>query len=304
MGLLAIIWGSSFLLIKFALEDLTPLQIVGGRILLGAATLGAIARARGLRLTRDAGTWAGVAFMAIVANVVPFTLITWGEERISSGLAAILNSATPLFTVALAAAFLPAERSSPRRLLGITLGFGGVVIIVGPGGRPGELTGQLAVLLAAASYGVGFVFARKYLSGRAQSPLTIPAGQLFVASAVMVPLVGVDASITAPAFASGSLLSVIALGVFGTGIAFYLYYRLVADVGATTASFVTYLLPVVGATLGWVVLGERLGGNEVLGAALVILGITVAERARTRSPRNGDTGEEPELSYDGNRQAS
>jgi drug/metabolite transporter (DMT)-like permease len=280
MGLLAAIWGSSFLLIKFALADLSPLQIVGGRIVLGALTLAVIVRARSLRLPRDATTWAGLAFMAIVANVLPFTLITWGEERISSGLTAILNSATPLFTVAFAAALLPAERSSLRRLAGIALGFGGVVLIVGLGGRPGRITEQLAVLLAAASYGAGFVFARKYLSGRTQDPLTIPAGQLVVAAGVMIPLVGVEAGLRPPPYGLSSALSVVVLGVFGTGIAFYLYYRLVADVGATTASFVTYLLPVVGATLGWLVRGERLGGTELLGAALVIAGITIAERAK------------------------
>jgi drug/metabolite transporter (DMT)-like permease len=289
--LLAAIWGSSFLLIKLGLEGFTPIQVVEGRIVVAALVLLALLLTRGVRL--PAGVWPSLVLMAVVANIIPFLLITWGEEHISSSLAAILNSTTPLFTALLANVFLHTEKLTPLRAIGILVGFAGVGVIVG-GGEQGSLGGQLAVILASASYGVGFVYARRHLVGRAGTPLRLSAGQLSVAAIIFLPVAAVDAGVTPPDFGAKATLSVLALGAVGTGLAYLLYYRLIEDVGATSASFVTYLIPIFGAVLGWAILDERIGWNVVAGAALVLGGIALAEHG-VRRRRAGDleTAEAP-----------
>ncbi|MFN2489088.1 MAG: DMT family transporter [Actinomycetota bacterium] len=277
-------WGSSFLLIKVAVEAFSPLQIVFGRVLLGAAVLLVLVAASGLRLASEASTWKQLTVMGTVSNIIPFALITWGEQRITSGLAAILNSTTPLFTATIAAMFLPGETLKATRVAGIALGFVGVAVIVGVGAEGGEAVGQLAVVAASLSYGVGFVYARHRLTGRTLSPLELSAGQLVAASALALPLAALDTVVHEPAFTPIATIAVAALGMLGTGIAYTLYYRLVQDVGPTSASFVTYLLPIFGVALGRLVLDERLGWNTALGALLVIAGIVLAERAG-RAPR-------------------
>jgi drug/metabolite transporter (DMT)-like permease len=285
--LLSVMWGASFLFIKVGLEDFHPWQIVAGRLVLGALVLVTMLRARGLHLPRERSTWAALVFMAIVANLVPFSLITWGEESISSSLAAILNSTTPLFTATIASLALPGERLTRLRTAGILLGFIGVGVIVGIDVDSGnDLLGELAVVLASASYAVGFVFARRRLVERGESSLTLSAGQLLVASGIAI-FPAAWATGTSPAApGSGALAAVFMLGVFGTGFAYVLYYRLVTDVGATSASFVTYLLPIFGVVLGSVFLDERIGWNTVAGAALVFMGIWIAERGARKPPHH------------------
>jgi drug/metabolite transporter (DMT)-like permease len=277
--LLGAIWGSSFLLIKLGLEGFSPIQVVEGRIVVAALVLLALLFARGVRL--PSGVWPSLALMAVVANIIPFLLITWGEEHISSSLAAILNSTTPLFTALLANVFLHTEKLTALRAVGILVGFAGVGVIVG-GGEQGSLGGQLAVVLASAAYGIGFVYARRHLVGRAGTPLRLSAGQLSVAAIIFLPIAAVDTGVAAPDFGAKATISVLALGAVGTGLAYLLYYRLIEDVGATTASFVTYLIPIFGAVLGWAILDERIGWNVVAGAALVLGGIALAEHAARR----------------------
>ena len=280
--LLGAIWGSSFLLMKVALDAFSPVQLVAGRIVTGAVTLSALLLILKVKLPREPRVWLLLAFMGLVANLAPFLLIAWGQQHITSAMAAILNSTTPLFTAFFAGLALPDERMTSLRALGIAIGFVGVGVIVGTD-TGGSLGGQLLIVSAAALYGVGFVFSRRNLAGRGASPLALPAGQLIVSSVVVVPLAVWDSVVfEAPRFGVVESASVLALGALGTGVAFYLYYRLIEDVGATSASFVTYLIPVFGVFLGWLVLGERIGPNAVLGAAIVIGGITLAERGARR----------------------
>ena len=276
--LLGVIWGSSFLFIKLALESLSPIQIVTGRLVLAAAVLGVLVAARRIGLPGGTGTWKALGVMAVVANIVPFLLITWGQERITSSLTAILNSTTPLFTAVIASLVLPGERFTPLRFAGIVLGFVGVGVIVGIDAAGSSITGELAIVLASLSYGIGFVYARRRLTGRADSPLRLSAGQFLVSSALVLPLLALDLTANTPTFGAVATLSVLALGIMGTGFAYLLYYRLIEDVGATTASFVTYLIPIVGVVLGRVFLGERLGWNALAGAVMVVGGIALAER--------------------------
>ena len=279
---LGAIWGSSFLLIKLALEGFAPLQIVAVRLVLGAGVLILLLRAGGRGLPRGGETWRALAVMAVVGNILPFFLIAWGEERIDSGLAAILNSTTPLFTAVLAAALLQSERSGAVRSAGILLGFAGVTTIVGIDAEAGSLIGELAVVIASLSYAVGFVYARLRLTHREHSPLELSAAQLLLGTAVMIPIASASLPAHVPALDPIPLLAIGALGAGGTGVVYIIYYRLIHDVGATTASFVTYLIPIFGVFLGWIVLDERLGWNALVGAVMIIAGIAVAEAGKAR----------------------
>jgi len=279
--LLGAIWGSSFLLIKIALHDMSPLEIVGGRVAVGALVLVVLIRMRGLSLPDTATMWRSLAVLAIVSNVIPFGLITWGEEHISSSLAAILNSTTPLFTAGIAAVVIPEQRMTVLRAIGIVLGFVGVGVIVGLDAG-GNAAGQFAVLIAAASYGVGLVYTSRRVSGRI-TPLSASTAQLLLATLFMLVPAGVDAATSPPALAFDSAAAVFVLGAFGTGIAYVLFFRLIHDVGPTSASFVTYLIPLFGVVLGRVFLDEPLGWNALVGGLLVIAGIGVSEHAARRA---------------------
>lgn len=279
LTLLASIWGSSFLLIKIALEDLSPVQIVLVRVVVGAAVLYAFTRYKRVALPpRD--LWPALAIMGVFSNLIPFALIGWGEERIASSMAAILNSTVPLFTAMLAAIFLAGERATLLRAAGILVGFLGVGVIVGLESSGGTL-GKLAVVLAALSYAVGLVYTRSKASGRA-APLSLSAGQLIVSSVMVAPLAAVDIVWHPPSFGFASATSSLVLGALGTGVAYVLFFRLIQDVGATSASFVTYLIPVTGVVLGTVFLDESLGWNTYVGAIIVIVGIAIAEWATRR----------------------
>ena len=283
--LLALIWGSSFLLIKFAIEGLAPAQVVLGRLVAGAVVLLVILAVRGQRLPTDRAVWGHVTLLAVVANIIPFFLFAWGEERITSGMAGILNGTTPLFTLGFAVAALPEERLSRQRFGGFLLGFVGVVVVVGPwngGDGVNALSGQIACLFAAACYGVAFVYTRRFVAGRGYPALVVSAAQLLMGAVllgVVSPLVAAQPMQLTPLV----VFSVLALGAVGTGLAYLLFYRLVTDAGATTASMVTYLIPIVAVALGVAVQGDPLTWNLFVGAAVVIAGAAMAEgRMRTR----------------------
>ena len=276
---LSAIWGSSFLFIKEALEGLAPAQIVLGRLLAGAIVLAAAVGIRHGTWPRDARTWGHLAVLALVANVVPFCLFAWGEKHVSSAAAGVLNAATPLMTMLVALAVLPEERATPVRLLGLAGGFGGVVIILAPwraGAFHGALGGELACVGAAACYGVSFTYTRRFVTSRGYAPASLAAGQIAVAAVFAAAVVPVLAP-TTPHLTTHVVLSVVALGAGGTGLAYLLYYGLIAEVGATTASMVTYLMPAVAVVLGVTVRHEPLTFNLVLGAAVVIGSVGLAE---------------------------
>jgi drug/metabolite transporter (DMT)-like permease len=276
---LACLWGASFLFIKVALDGLSPMQITMGRLTAGAVVLVSMVAIRRTPLPRELPIWGHLAFMGVVANIVPFFLFAWGEERITSGLAGVLNGSTPLFTLGFAIAALPEERLGRGRAAGLLLGFLGVVLVVGPWDQnplTSSVPGQLACLGAAACYGFTFVYTRRHLSGRGHPVLALSAGQLATATAIawlLSPLLGRgEMTLTVTVVAS-----ILTLGAFGTGFAYLLYYRLIERAGATTASMVTYLIPIVAVVLGVLVLDEPVGWNLFVGAAVVIAGVAVAE---------------------------
>lgn len=240
-------------------------------------TLWAFVAATGRPVPRDARTWWKLAFVGLVANAIPFALFSWGELHVTSGIAGIYNATTPLFTVAFAIAFLPVERATAERVVGLLLGFAGIVVVLGPWRGVGENTvlGQLACLGAGASYGVGLVYVRRHVAPLHLDVVSQTACQLTAATvmlAVATPLAGGEVDLTLKVVGA-----VLALGAVGTGLALIVYNSLIRDVGATSTSLVTFVIPVVAVALGVVALGEPVTWNLFVGAVVVVLGVAVAE---------------------------
>ncbi|MFD5079347.1 DMT family transporter [Streptomyces sp. NPDC058371] len=285
MGLLALLWGSGFLWIKLALNHgLSPAQIAVARCALGTAVLLVLARGGGARLPRSRATWGHLVVAALFCNAVPFALFAVGEQTVDSGVAGVLNATTPLWSL-LIGILLGTDRGlSPRRLTGLLLGFAGTLLIFAPWQRSGLLSwGAVALLAAAMSYAVAFAYMGRHLTDRG-APMAVSAAQLLTATAwttLALPVTGAGplrADLTA-------VLAVAALGILGTGITFYLNYRLIADEGPTSAATVGYLLPVVSVALGAVVLHEEIGPRVVAGMAVVLAGVALT---RTRTPATAD----------------
>jgi drug/metabolite transporter (DMT)-like permease len=285
---LAIAWGSTFLFIKVGDQAFSPLQVSLGRMLIGTATLLAVVGVRGERLpARSPGLWGRLAIAAILLNVAPFTLFAYGEQHVSSVLAGIWNATVPLFTLPVALLALSDEHAGARRLLGLAIGFVGVLTVLGVWRGVGStsLAGNLLCLGAAASYGLGFPYARRYLARRDEGPLSLAAAQLLCGTLVLVILTPV-LSAAPHGVAAKHVLAVLALGAFGTGLTFVLNYSLIRDVGATVTSTVAYVMPIVSTVLGVALLSEPLGWYEPVGAAIIVFGAVMAQ-ARNGTGRVG-----------------
>jgi drug/metabolite transporter (DMT)-like permease len=276
------LWGSAFVFTKVALRDLPPLQVTFCRLAVGSAALAVLVIALpGARsgLPRDPSAWRVIAALAALTAVVPFALITWGLVHLPSAAGAVTNATTPLFTAALAIALRREAWPSPLRWAGIVLGFAGVVTMVGAGFSGGPVLARLALLAAAAAFAGGFVVARSSpLAGT--SPLVVGACQLTLAAAMMAPVAVALTLASDTSWSASAALAVLGLGVVSTGLPAIVYFRLVRAAGSTSASLATYVVPPVGIFLGWTFLSETLAPSAVAGAALIIVGISVAERGR------------------------
>lgn len=274
---LAALWGPSFLFIKIAVAEVPPLTIVLGRVGIGGLLLYGILRLQGRNLPPLGRVWLHFAFAAIVQNAIPFLLFGWGEQYIDSALAAILNGTTPLFTLLLAHMFTSDDRLTPTKTLGTFIGFSGLALLIGPsllGGVKATTWGLIAVAVASLCYGIAIVYGRRNLRGL--PPLVAPTAQLLLAALFVLPLsLVLEQPFNLPAPSWPALGSLLALGAFGTGLAFVVYYRIMEQTSATYVSMVTYLVPVFGVILGVVILNEQLGWNAYLGCALILLGVMI-----------------------------
>jgi drug/metabolite transporter (DMT)-like permease len=284
--LLSSVWGASFLFIKVADRDLAAVDVALGRVALGAGVLVfALAFGRS-RLPRGRGAWGHLALVGLIGNAIPFMLFAYGETRISSVLAGLWNATTPLLVLLVATFMLPDERPTGRRVAGLFVGFAGVVVVLAPwrGLGGSELLGQLMCLGAAACYGFAFPYTRRFIAWRPESGTALSAGQLLCATAwLAVTTVFVGG---APGGVSLEVvLSLLALGALGTGLAYILNYAIVRAAGATTAATVTYLVPIVSTALGVIVLGESVAWNQPVGAALALA--AVAAQGLTGSRGSG-----------------
>ncbi|WP_394619520.1 DMT family transporter [Lentzea sp. JNUCC 0626] len=287
--LLALLWGSSFTFIKVSLEGLTPSQLVLARLVLGAAVLLSVAALRKVALPKSARVWAHIAAAGLFGNVIPFLLLSYGEKTTGAGIAGVLIGATPLLTLGLAAAALPSERATPRKVVGLALGFVGVVLLIGPWHESlGSLSGRIACFGAAVSYAIGFVYVRKFLSPLGLAPLALAAAQL-VSAAVVQGVVTPFLDWRTPDFTWPVAPSIVLLGLFSTGLAYVLYFRLIGDAGATTASAVNYVVPVFAVLVSVVFLGEHITWNLLAGGLVVLVGVAYAEN-RLGNLRGKKTG--------------
>lgn len=226
--------------------------------------------------------WLHFAVAATVGNVVPFFLFGVGERSVDSSLAAILNATTPLWTIAVALLARTERAMSASRAAGLLVGFAGTLLIFAPWRSGGSLSGAAACLTASALYGVMFVYVGRFLTGRDLAPTVLSAGQL--AAATVLSALALPVGWHGPDLRPDAVGSVAVLGLLGTGVAYVLNYRLITDDGATVASTVTYLIPMVAVLFGVAVLGESLSLRVLVGMAVVLAGVGLVRRSTGRPP--------------------
>jgi len=276
---LALIWGAAFFCIKVAVTHVEPLTYVWLRLSIAAAALWALLRWRGERLRLPVGIWGAILVLAVLNNMIPFVLFGWGQQRIASGLASILNATTPIWGVIAAHLWTRDERITPTKILGVLIGFAGVATMIGPdllfGGD--SLLPQLACLVAAFCYAVAGVWARRF-KALGVSPLKVAAAQLAVGAFAMAPLAlaidqpWLDAWPPLEAWAA-----IVALALVATAFGYVLYFRLIDSAGATNALLVTLLVPPTAILLGALFLKEQLTIGQFGGLAFIALGLALID---------------------------
>lgn len=280
---LGFLWGSSYLWIKIGLESLPPLTLIAGRLLLGGAFLAVVVAIARQPLPREARQYGHLFVMAVVNIVMPFVLITVGEQSIDSALAAILTATVPLTVIVLAPMFLPDERITLPRIAGLAVGFAGVIMLVAPdlvNLSDADLTGELMMIGAATCYGIGNVYAKRNVRGL--RPMIPALFQVLFAVAIIVPMALVfEQPVGNVNPAPEAIVAVIWLGFLGSGVAYLCYFTILAHWGATRTSMVAYLLPVVGIVLGAVVMGDPVTVNRIIGTGLIIAGIALVNSGPT-----------------------
>ncbi len=278
---LSAIWGSSFMFIKLGLlGGFGPMTLVSLRLLFGFLVMFGLARRQGHDFSAYRWAVPSLIFLGFINNTVPFTLITWGELYIDSGMAAILNSTVPLFTVILAHFALADERLSWRRVIGVVVGFMGVLILFAPDLINGEgidrTAGSIAVIVASAGYGIGSVFARKRLGDLPTAVVT--TGQLgFAFLWILIPAIIFEQPLSQNP-TSLAWFSAIWLGILGSGVAYLLFFMLIKSIGATPTTMVTYVIPLFAVTFGALFLSEILRWEYFIALLLIFCGVWLVNR--------------------------
>lgn len=291
---LSMIWGSTFFLIKVAVNaGVSPMWVGLWRCVFGAVALWLMVLVTRQRLPRDPKVWGHGAVVALLLNAVPFPLFAFGETKVSSVLAGVWNATVPLATLVFVLLLLPEERPTARRLVGMAIGFVGVLVVLGiwNGVDTGPLIGTLACLGATTCYGAAFVYSRRFMSARPESSLVL--------AAVQVACGTLELGLVTPVFAGGptwpgfgAMAALLVLGALGTGVAYQLNFVVIRAAGSTVASMVTYITPLFSTALGAVFLAEPVGLNTVAGAALIILGVLMS-RSRPAVDQRPGARQEP-----------
>ena len=278
---LGAIWGASFLFNEWVLEALEPVALITGRLLIGAALTLSLAATLRLPFPSTHGQWLAIAVAGLLGNAAPFCLISWGQQHLESGAASVLNSSTPLFTALVAAVALRSDHLLPVQVLGLVIGFAGVVALSGSGivelGESGT-QGQLAVVGASFCYALAAVFMR----------LRLRSGDIVVLTGLQLAIAGMVTLVPALIFArpdlgdlpAKSIAGVICLGVMSSAAGQLIYLTLLRQVGPVKASTVTYIVPGTALLLGWLVLDEGLGWNTLGGLALIATGVAVVNQVK------------------------
>ena len=274
--LLALAWGTSFMFIKIAVEDLQPLTVVSFRLLIGWLGLLVIARLRSVPLPRKRSVWFHLGVISVINVAIPFVLIVWAEsgpQGLESGLASILNSTVPLFSILIAGLVLNMERITPGAIVGLLVGFAGVVLLFSRSPMTGvdSLLPQIAMVVAASFYAIGTVYARRYLRGL--RPVALALGQLLLADIFVFAMAFIFDDFAQQAFTVQAIGALLWLGLFGSCLAYILYFYVLGEWGATRTTLVTYIVPVVGVAAGVLFLGERVDWRMFVGGLLILSGV-------------------------------
>jgi drug/metabolite transporter (DMT)-like permease len=287
---LALLWGASFLFIKVAVRELTPATLITGRLGLAALTLAVlvpfvVGTGETLQQLREHAWW--LVVVALVNTAIPFWLLSWGETRIDSGLASIIQASVPIFNALIAFVAFREVRVTGAPLLGVAIGFLGVALLVGA--QPeGKVLGALAVVGMAFCYGVGGLLTGRYL--KPVQPVVVAFASTVIATLVWLPVGVAQAPSQTPGWKT--IASVVALGIPGTAVAYLLFFGLITGAGAAYASLVTYLIPPIALAYGAIFLGERFGAYAFGGLALILAGVALGTGAvrfkRARHPQPAD----------------
>ena len=288
---LALLWGASFLFIKVAVRELTPATLITGRLGLASRMLAAlvpVAVGTGETARQIRGYWPWLVVVALVNTAIPFWLLSWGETRIDSGLASIIQASVPIFNAVIAFVAFHEVRVTGSRLVGVLVGFLGVALLVGA--QPeGKVFGALAVVGMAFCYGLGGLLTGRYL--KPVQPTVVAFTSCAVATFVWLPVGFAQAPSHAPGWKT--IGSVVALGIPGTALAYLLFFGLITGAGAAYTSLVTYLIPPIALAYGAIFLGERFGAYAFGGLALILAGVALGtgavrlKRARQPQPVDG-----------------
>lgn len=276
---LSVLWGGSFFFVGVAVTDLPPLTIVTLRVGIAAITLWCIVLVMGLRPPKSLEVWAAFLGMGLLNNVIPFALIVWGQTQIASGLASILNAATPIFTVVVASMLLPDERATPLKIVGAMIGFIGVAMMIGLPAIDGDnsLLAQVAIIAATLSYAFAGVYGRRF-KAMAVNPIITAAGQVTASALVLAPIaLAVEGRPDMAEINTGTWGAIVGLAVLSTAVAYVLYFKILASAGATNLLLVTLLVPVSAILLGSLLLNETLEVVHFVGMALIALGLSAID---------------------------
>ena len=291
---LGLFWGGSFFFTAIALKELPPLTLTLLRVGIAALVLHLVLKIIGQRMPTGRKVWIAFFVIGLFNNILPVYLIAWGQVRIPSGLASILAATIPLFGVLVAHLFTHDEKMTANRVAGLLLGFGGVVVMVGPaalGGLGGDLLGQLSVLAAALSSACAGVFGRRFQAMRL-TPLVTATGQVTAATVILLPIVLLVDRPWTLAFPSAPVIgAVVGLALFSTVLGYFLYFRILATAGATNLLLVGFLMPVTAVLLGSLLLDERLDPRQFLGMALIGLGLAAMDGRLLRLARQSRIGQ-------------
>ena len=288
---LSLLWGGTFFFAEVALQELMPLTLVFARVALAALALLLAVYASGRRMPASLALWGAFFVMGALNNLIPFTLIFWGQTRITGGLAAILNATTPLFAVVLAHLLTRDEKMTRNRFGGVVLGAAGVVLMIGPEVLRElglQLLAQVGVLGAALSYAVAGIFGRRF---QGFPPLVSAAGQLSATTLMMLPAVLLlEAPWPVPMLSFQTWGAILGLALLSTALAYVMYFRILATAGATNLLLVTFLIPVSAIVLGASVLEERLELQHLGGMVLIGLGLAAIDGRPLRALRRRARG--------------
>ena len=277
---LATVWGGSFLFNAILVAELPVITIVAIRVTVAALALWGFARVTGRKIPTTPQVWGALLILGVLNNAIPFSLIVQGQTQITSGLASILNATTPLFTILVAGFFLTDERFSILRVLGVIVGFSGVILMVGPealGDLGADFWAQLCALGAALSYGFASVFGRRFRELKVD-PVMVATGQVTMSSLVLWPIaLWIDGPQDILGLSFNAAASMFGLAVLCTSFAYIVYFLILERAGATNISLVTFLVPISAIILGVLVLGESIFIKEIIGMTLIGLGLAIID---------------------------